>query len=548
MTPQPTSGPVNTDIGPEFYAELSHSSLNFPTAVCELLDNAIASTPKVPGAFRAEVILSPLSSGHLRIIVADDSVGMPRRVVADQAFRTGYKTRPSKAVSAQYAALNEHGFGMKFALAWLSQHSGYAISLRTMSRITGTAETTEVAGSLRTALNWRSIGVPEWNTGVVNCGQSPTRRQGTRVQVDLPIWQAGQGWIKEGIAEKTTIAEIGQCLVEHLGVVYRHLLLKHANSRLHVCWPDATGRISSTQVSPVSIPFLAGRSRFRNLVVHDGARVARIRYTWGELDPARPGSIFYRYNETTQGVDIVCNLKVIQQHVLEPIWRIVRSNMMNAYYGEISIDGDISTYVLKNEVDWGDPLVVAVAKAVASQGSPRPLVNGLRRAARPPPPPPPPPSWNFAVLGNDELRDLLAERLRVFEPTATVDTEANTWKDAAASVDDLPVDVLFNGSAGVTPMEVKAGSVEPQHVYQLRMYWDGLVLQGLRPKRGWLIGPGITNQGLYLLNYLKSQPDATGVNYLVDFCSWANFPWPRVNQRPSGQASSDEVRVFSSLM
>lgn len=35
--------------------------------------------------------------------------------------------------------------------------------------------------------------------------------------------------------------------------------------------------------------------------------------------------------------------------------------------------------------------------------------------------------------------------------------------------------------------ELKAGKAEPQHLYQLKMYWDGMVLEGRQPTRGLLL-------------------------------------------------------------
>lgn len=553
MSTTPSSGPVSTDIGPDFYSEISKTRLDFPSAVCELIDNSIVNTPKVPGAFRIEVILSELAGGELQLLIADDSIGIPRGRIEDGVFRTGLRKAVPRAASPQYAGLSEHGFGLKFALAWLAQNSSGEFDLRTASKITGRLEITSVVGVLRPGLVWSDSNVADWNADTIKCGHPA--RTGTRIRVKLPFWQAARGWIeRHAAAECKSIEEVAEYLVEHLGVVYRHLLVAHANSKMYVAIRKGGTTSIVHDVRPIPVPYEPGFVNSFNIVARSGGHMVRAKLTVGHIsyDPGR--NVFYRYNQDTQGIDISCNMKILQMHVFEHFWRgIGRHNALNAFAGELEILTPVSTYVLKNEINWGDPMVLALSRKVETLGSPRTLLRNSvpppATTSTPPAPPPPPVLWNFAALIEDQLRDLLAARLREYDPSAQVPVERNTWVDVPAHVDDLPIDVTFEDSTGsVVLFEVKRGNVTPEDLYQLRMYWDGKVLQGARPKKAWIVGAGMSPTGFFVLNFMKNTPDRGGVNYIFEFKNWAVSPWPAAVVEPKGPLSPAETAFLSTLV
>ena len=57
------------------------------------------------------------------------------------------------------------------------------------------------------------------------------------------------------------------------------------------------------------------------------------------------------------------------------------------------------------------------------------------------------------------------------------------------------VDVVDKGENGKCDIyELKTRKAEPKDLYQLRMYWDGLVLEGIQPTRGILLTNGYSDR------------------------------------------------------
>ena len=54
--------------------------------------------------------------------------------------------------------------------------------------------------------------------------------------------------------------------------------------------------------------------------------------------------------------------------------------------------------------------------------------------------------------------------------------------------------------------ELKVRKAEPQDLYQLRMYWDGLVLSGVQPTRGTLLADSYTDNLKKMLQMVNELP------------------------------------------
>ena len=69
------------------------------------------------------------------------------------------------------------------------------------------------------------------------------------------------------------------------------------------------------------------------------------------------------------------------------------------------------------------------------------------------------------------------------------------------------IDVTDQNKSGKCDIyELKAGKGEPQDLYQLRMYWDGLVLSGVQPTRGVLLAAGFSEHMAAMVPLLNALP------------------------------------------
>lgn len=74
-------------------------------------------------------------------------------------------------------------------------------------------------------------------------------------------------------------------------------------------------------------------------------------------------------------------------------------------------------------------------------------------------------------------------RGRLFGRTTSSANEEGVWPTSTK------IDVYRENQRihEITIYEIKVERAEPQHVYQLRMYWDGLVLNHKQPTEAWLM-------------------------------------------------------------
>ena len=67
--------------------------------------------------------------------------------------------------------------------------------------------------------------------------------------------------------------------------------------------------------------------------------------------------------------------------------------------------------------------------------------------------------------------------------------------------------MLVRNDAGKCDIyEMKARKAEPLNLYQLRMYWDGLVLSGVQPTRGTLLAASYTDNLVQMVAMMNELP------------------------------------------
>ena len=79
--------------------------------------------------------------------------------------------------------------------------------------------------------------------------------------------------------------------------------------------------------------------------------------------------------------------------------------------------------------------------------------------------------------------------------------------------DRVRMDLYVKELNQITIYEGKKEETTSKDVYQLRMYWDGLVYDGIRPHKGVLLAANHPESVKSLLNIVNSMKDADGNNY-----------------------------------
>ena len=184
---------------------------------------------------------------------------------------------------------------------------------------------------------------------------------------------------------------------------------------------------------------------------------------------------YYQGNQPTQGVDIRLGKRVIATAQLSEIWRgpngmpLARHNNYNEFVGEVLLPelprGVLSTLNNKTNLNPNDPDWQNLFSLLAQVP---PLAH--------------PKACTEKALQNRWISALLA-----VNPQDRVTDEMTVWPTGTR------IDVLDEGAGKRVIYELKATKGEPLHLYQLKMYWDGLVLDGIQPTEAVLIVPKYTS-------------------------------------------------------
>lgn len=287
--------------------------------------------------------------------------------------------------------------------------------------------------------------------------------------------------LKVGGGRATELTTLRMILIEHLGVMYRGYLEQDRETY------EESGRITvqigrdSKKVTPVQVPIANGKTKYIDIELN--GLVYKLEYRYGTLDEVRRDKLiqgkksryYYQGNIPTQGIDIRLGKRVIATRLLDIIWtkesnsekNIVRHNNYNDFVGVLIIP-DLPREVLTTinnktnfnlaDENWN--------KIFEKMNEYRPL-----KMAR--------------VEGEKELRNkwvnILKASITDFQKERIL-TESKVWP-SGTSIDVYRV----TAADKIIIYELKVGTGEPKHLYQLKMYWDGLVIDNNVPDEAILL-------------------------------------------------------------
>ena len=211
-----------------------------------------------------------------------------------------------------------------------------------------------------------------------------------------------------------------------------------------------------------------------------GGQTYQLKYNYGTLDEVKRDSLvkgkkakfYYQGNLATQGIDIRLGDRVIATRQFETIWRgkdttqIARHNKYNDFVGELLIPdlprGVLSTVNNKTDFNLDD----------AGWNRIFDLMNAYK------------PIETAKELGEKELKSKWMSMLKATNPKDRIEDEHCVWNTG------VRIDVFRQKAEpdnSIILYELKVGSAAPIHLYQLKMYWDGLVITGEQPDEAVLL-------------------------------------------------------------
>jgi hypothetical protein len=466
---------------------LAKQNMLFHQCLAELIDNAIAAQ-KPNQKFRVDVIFNPVNNENATLYVADNCKGMDLELLS-KALQLG----ESATIESR---LNEHGFGLKNALATLSSGNG---AWKIWSSKDGN-KVVSVEGPFQAKMK-----IKDDDSFPKDDFLSEDISTLIKVNVKISFVQTVQG---RG-APSQDLSSLRNWLIEHLGVLYRGFLEQDQQTL------DSSGVIvvsinnDRLQVPPVQVPL--GNKSVEYIEVELGGIVHKLEYYHGTLDEVKRDKLvrgnkskyYYQGNQPSQGIDIRLGKRVIATRQFDTVWKtekgdrqLDRHNNYNDFLGELVIPelprGILTTTNNKSDFNLEDSDWVKIFQKL----------NEFR------------PVKNIRERSEADLKKKWLDMLKATNPDETISDEKHIWPTGTR------IDVFRKTPDDrVIVYELKVGSGAPIHLYQLKMYWDGLVLSGELPKEAILLVEDFTTtleEMANLMNKLTPPNGSKSYNFKIE--------------------------------
>jgi hypothetical protein len=452
-----------------YFQGLARQDLDFQDALGELIDNAFsARKPAEIGGLQpimVEVTLEQTADeGGLIVQVADHGVGMSLEDVTTRVFNPGGQ-------GTRRGALNEHGFGLKNALALLTGGNSTNFDLYTRTADDNLAEEAflHVTGPLSTEMTVADdAGRKEWAKDLHFVHEAAT---GTKVRA-MVRWKYFRSIYKRGVPGLDFMATR---LGEHLGVMHRQFI-KQGNT-IKLSYRRAGQEWTHQTVPAIDVPYEGEHKTISRTIKVDGTDYA-FEYSRGTLDYSvktpeaeeergwpYPLRSYYQGSNARCGIDIVVRDRVIKSAVFEEIWPDIGKTVdFNRFVGELRVGADFRTTNNKTGLDpHADNWEQLLGRLGEEGGEFRPEKTTRSES-------------------ETSLREKLITVLKGTFKDAKVSKDRAVWAGGVA------IDIFLDADTGnVRIYELKVTPGRVLDLYQLIAGWDGLIKEGISPTLGVLV-------------------------------------------------------------
>lgn len=446
----------------------------------ELIDNSIAN-------IRANKIENSIISinieeknGKVDITIEDGGTGVKN---IESALRFGDK-------SGQEDSLNEHGFGMKHSLASANPEND------SWDIFTRTAE--DVKNNI-----YRHISAPyEFKKEErILKGIWPGKVSKTGTIIKFSCSKLFFNSVKRGIGGNPSFKRCLDYLLEDIGFLYAYNI---KDGEVNIALKSNS--INYNKKVKAILPDWAGFYRPKRGVqyVDLGAGEVKVYYVFGEVFESEYAK-HYKKNQSTNGCEIRINNRLFMQNEFKNIWKIENHPSYNHFLCLINIISEDSSRLPSTKTNKS-------GFRIGDEKFER-LCDWIRKVF------PNPPKSLSSTVNERELIDRLADlkKKHITGDLTNIIREFNVYNRIGCPV---RVDLYVFDGKEIYLYEAKKDNLEPINVYQLKMYWDGAVSDGLNPKKGILLASECSKGVQELINDLNNLKDAEGNYYNILFKTW----------------------------
>jgi len=480
----------------QYYAGLARQQMDFHQALGELIDNSLsARRPPSHGiGFEPTVIeITIEEAGDLCIVqIADPGVGIGENDLMTRVFNPGGQ-------GENRGTMNEHGFGLKNALALLTGGNRTNFSLITRDRKRSPDLFFGVQSPLGLNMSLDdAIPVELWQKDLF---QLLTVETGTKVRVEVQRRFVNTLYSR---ARNTSFDTLMTRLGEHLGVMYRQYLGQQ--NVILLAYKGKDHEWVHKKIQPIPVPY-EGDAKTTTKSFEVGGKNYTFIYVRGVLDYTvkdpqaeqekgwpYPLKIYYQGSNARCGVDISVRERVILSGQFESIWPDISKTVdFNRFVGEIRIGPEFRTTNNKTNLDphsdnWEELLVVLQGAEFRPEAATR-------------------------SHSEESLRTDLVTILKGTFSGAKVRTNRTVW---GGGVD---IDIEVESEKEHRIYELKVTPARVLDVYQLLMGWDGLVKEGSNPSIGILVAKEVSQVVRDAVDEANKRKDGKGNSYRIELRS-----------------------------
>lgn len=457
---------------------------NFTQVINEFLDNSKSNFQgnDVPST-QVRIHIEKQDENHVGVQIEDQGTGIED---VESALQLGDKSQTD-------TALNEHGFGMKHALASGNpDNDDWAVYTRNEQEIDD-SEYRKVAAPYLFDKTLQVIDEANepWPGGY---NQSGTLIEFTTSRSFFDTVNKGV----RGSAEKLNTAM--EYLAEDLGYVYANNI---QDGEISINLSCSEGY--SETVEAVTPTLVGHYDPGQDTVEKDlGDGKVEIEYEFGELDEMKYKK-YYKRTVSQNGIQVRINGRLLEDGLFSEIWDNGEHPRFNRLIGIINLISDDEsklpdTKTAKNGIRSGDPKL-------------NELFQWIRNTM------PDPPKEKTDRINERELMDDLkeAKETHIAATSKKVEREFDVFNQIGS---DIPADLyVFDGTDTVL-YEGKKNTAKIDSVYQLKMYWDGAVKDQLDPDRGIIVASDFSDPTEQMVQEINNMTDEDGNNYNIKMKTW----------------------------
>jgi hypothetical protein len=481
----------------QYFQGLARQDMDFHQALGELIDNAMSARLPLPYGdgqqqTLVEVSLEESNAGTIIVQVADPGQGMILQDIQQNVFNPGGQ-------GASRGRLNEHGFGLKNALALLTggNSTGFDLYTRPADGSIPNDAFLHVTGPLGVDMEVRDDATrEEWAKDLTHLVDA---EHGTKLRCVVQ-WRYFRSVYRRG---RTGFDRLVERLGEHLGVMHRYFI--EEGNTIRLAYRKSGGEWIHHTIPSIPIPY-QGETKELTFPVTVAGVEHEVRYTRGvlgddhknkELAPKLgwpyPLQSYYQGSNARCGIDITVRDRVIRSAVFEDIWpEINKTVAYNRFVGELRVGAEFRTTNNKTGLDPHGENWEQVLRLLSEEKDFRP-------------------EETTRTHSEHTLRQDLIIILRGVFPSAKVLKDRATWGGA------VDIDIFVeDGATHLRLYELKAGAARVLDLYQLLMGWDGLVADGVNPIVGVLVCAEVTPNVEQAAEAANARVDAAGNAYNIE--------------------------------